>query len=101
RGARAQGQPSNCTFDQAPVASPRLVRPVVDGLVVNVLLPSDYATGNRRYPVLYLLHGGDYNENTWLDESDVAAFTAPFTGTRAAIVVMTDGGPMGWYADWQ
>jgi S-formylglutathione hydrolase FrmB len=50
--------------------------------------------------VLYLLHGAFYNENTWLRHTDLEQFTAPFAGERAAIVVMPDGGPMGFYADW-
>jgi S-formylglutathione hydrolase FrmB len=77
------------------------VRISVEGLTVNVLLPGDYASSSsRRYPVLYLLHALNYNENTWLDQSDVEKFTAGFTGDRAAIVVMPDGGPQGWYTDW-
>jgi S-formylglutathione hydrolase FrmB len=96
----AAANKSSCTADLPPAASPRIVRPTVDGLTMNVLLPSDYATSGRRYPVLYLLHGGLYNENTWLDQSDVERFTRPFEGDQAAIVVMPDGGPMGFYADW-
>jgi S-formylglutathione hydrolase FrmB len=96
----AAANDSSCTFDAPPPPSPRLVRPVVDGLTLNVLLPSDYATSGRSYPVLYLFHGGEYNENTWLDQSDVEQFTRPFTGDQAAIVVMPDGGPMGFYTDW-
>ncbi len=32
----------------------------------NVYLPYDYS-GNRRYPVLYLIHGGGGNPDSWLD----------------------------------
>jgi S-formylglutathione hydrolase FrmB len=96
----AQANKSACVADQPPAASPRIVRPTVDGLTLNVLLPSDYASSGRRYPVLYLLHGGYYDEDTWLDQSDVERFTRPFTGAQAAIVVMPDGGPMGFYTDW-
>jgi S-formylglutathione hydrolase FrmB len=96
----AAANTSSCTADGSPASSPRIVRPTVDGLTMNVLLPSDYATSGHSYPVLYLLHGGFYNENTWLDQSDVERFTRPFTGAQAAIVVMPDGGPMGFYADW-
>ena len=31
-----------------------------------VYTPPDYATGTRRYPVLYLLHGGGGDEDAWL-----------------------------------
>src|SRR3954469_17499344 len=97
----AHANVSSCATDPPPKPSPRIVRISVEGLNVNVLLPSDYASSpSRRYPVLYLLHAVMYNENTWLDLSDVEKFTAGFTGDKAAIVVMPDGGPMGWYTDW-
>src|SRR3954471_1717818 len=97
----AHANVSSCATDPPPKPSPRIVRISVEGLNVNVLLPSDYASSTSgRYPVLYLLHAVMYNENTWLDLSDVEKFTAGFTGDRAAIVVMPDGGPIGWYTDW-
>src|SRR3954452_3633791 len=97
----AHANVSSCATDPPPKPSPRIARIDVEGLTVNVLLPSDYASSpSRRYPVLYLLHAVMYNENTWLDLSDVEKFTAGFTGDKAAIVVMPDGGPMGWYTDW-
>jgi S-formylglutathione hydrolase FrmB len=96
----AQADLGRCSFDEQP-ASPRIVPGKLDGLPFNVLLPSDYGATSRRYPVLYLLHGGDYNENTWLVQTRLQEFTAPFTGGRAAIVVLPDGGPMGFYADWK
>lgn len=59
-----------------------------------VLLPQDYATSQRRYPVLYLLHGlgGDYKD--WTTRSNVAEYTR----TLPLIVVMPDGNN-GWYTD--
>jgi S-formylglutathione hydrolase FrmB len=98
--AAARADPGNCATDQPPAPSPRIVHTAVDGLSLNLLLPTGYATSGRSYPVLYLLHGGDYDENTWLDETDLASFTTPLAGDEAAIVVMPDGGPMGFYADW-
>jgi S-formylglutathione hydrolase FrmB len=99
-GAASANQ-SSCANDPPPKPSPRIERIQVEGLFVNVLLPSDYASSpTRLYPVLYLLHALNYNENTWLDLSDVEKFTAGYTGDRAAIVVMPDGGPQGWYTDW-
>jgi diacylglycerol O-acyltransferase/trehalose O-mycolyltransferase len=99
--ATASANVSSCASDPPSKPSARIVRIAVEGLDVNVLLPSDYASSpSRRYPVLYLLHGLNYNENTWLDLSDVEKFTAGFTGAKAAIVVMPDGGPQGWYTDW-
>jgi S-formylglutathione hydrolase FrmB len=97
----AAANPSQCAPYGPPNPSPRIVHTSLDGLELNVLLPTDYgASGKRRYPVLYLLHGADYNENTWLRETDAAKFTAPLTGHRGVIVVMPDGGPFGFYRDW-
>src|SRR5437868_2168644 len=76
----ARADETTCTNNPVPPANPRIVRGTLDGLHFNVLVPSDYATDtSRRYPVLWLLHGGDYNENNWLDQTDVLKFTAPFT----------------------
>lgn len=97
----AGANPSSCAADAPPKPSPRIVHTSLEGLGYNVLLPTGYADPpNRRYPVLYLLHALQYNENTWLNLSDVEKFTAGFHGDDAAIVVMPDGGPSGWYTDW-
>jgi diacylglycerol O-acyltransferase/trehalose O-mycolyltransferase len=99
--ASAAANETSCAADPPPQPSPRIARIQVEGLYVNVLLPAGYASsGARRYPVLYLLHALNYNENTWLDLSDVEKFTAGFQGDQEAIVVMPDGGPMGWYTNW-
>jgi S-formylglutathione hydrolase FrmB len=98
--APAGANPTSCAPYAPPGASPRIVHTTLDGLDLNVLLPADYATDtSRRYPVLLLLHGADYNENTWVTQTDLAAFTEPFTGDRGVIVVMPDGGPLGGYRD--
>ena len=59
-----------------------------------VLLPQDYATSQRRYPVLYLLHGlgGDYTD--WTTRSNIAEYTR----TLPLIVVMPDGNNA-WYTN--
>jgi S-formylglutathione hydrolase FrmB len=62
-----------------------------------VLLPDGYADHpDRRYRVLYLLHGGTADFRWWTEEGDAQAITA----NVPAIVVMPDGGQGGWYADW-
>ena len=62
-----------------------------------VLLPDGYAADpGRRYPVLYLLHGGLGTYVAWPRQGDVEAITAG----QDVIVVMPDGGPAGWYTDW-
>ena len=62
--------------------------------MVDVLLPTGYASGTRRYPVLYLLHwlGGLYS--SWNDGTDVTALMQ----NVPLIVVMPDAGN-GWYAN--
>ncbi|MEU3755934.1 alpha/beta hydrolase-fold protein [Streptomyces olivoreticuli] len=64
---------------------------------VNVLLPDDYHTSGRTYPVLYLLHGGggDFIEFDRLPEGGIRAWTAG----KPMIVVMPDGGHTGWYSN--
>ncbi|MFB6719075.1 alpha/beta hydrolase [Kribbella sp. NPDC056345] len=62
---------------------------------VNVLLPDGYHnSGGRRYPVLYLLHGGLQDFITF-DAAGVRAWTAG----KPVIVVMPDGGKAGWYSN--
>lgn len=57
------------------------------------LVPQGYASSQRRYPVLYLLHGlgGDYTD--WTSRTNVAEYTRRLP----LIVVMPDGGNS-WYA---
>ncbi len=63
---------------------------------VNVLLPDDYAANpSRRYPVLYLLHGGLQDFRKFHMEDDIIGLTAG----RKLIVVMPDGGGAGWYCN--
>jgi S-formylglutathione hydrolase FrmB len=99
--APAHAADRNCQLDANPPApSPRIVAGELEGHPYNVLLPADYATSGRRYPVLYLLPGRQYSENSWLVKTDLAAFTAGLTGERAAIVVMPSMGAEGWALDY-
>jgi S-formylglutathione hydrolase FrmB len=64
---------------------------------VRVLLPTGYrAAPQRRYPVLYLLHGADADYRAWTRYGHAEAITA----RAPMIVVMPDGGAQGWYTDW-
>lgn len=62
---------------------------------VAVLLPHGYGTGNKRYPVIYLLHGAsaDHTQGIAVQQADFAA------ADQEVIVVMPDGGPAGWYSN--
>jgi S-formylglutathione hydrolase FrmB len=61
---------------------------------VNVLLPDDYRTSGRRYPVLYLFHGGaaDFRQFDFLGIRNL-------TAGKPIIVVTPDGGGAGWYSN--
>ena len=61
---------------------------------VNVLLPSDYQTSGRTYPVLYMFHGGaaDFRQFDFMGIRD-------WTAGKPIIVVMPDGGQAGWYCN--
>ena len=73
----------------------KLVTPSIGWLPrVNVLLPDGY-DATRRYPVLYLLHGGGEDYSTFDTKYDIRNHTAG----RDLIVVMPDGGAAGWYCD--
>jgi S-formylglutathione hydrolase FrmB len=78
------------------VSSPALGRAVR----VDVLLPSGYADGDQRYPVLYLFHGTSGGPDDWVNDGDVEATTAGLP----VIVVMPDAGfdndGGGWFTNW-
>lgn len=59
-----------------------------------VLLPDDYAASERRYPVLYLLHGlgGDYTD--WTSRTNVAEYSRALP----LIIVMPEG-ENSWYTN--
>lgn len=64
---------------------------------LRVLLPEDYDQDpTRRYPVLYLLHGGGEDFRAWTTRGDAEALTAGLP----LIVVMPDCGGIGGYANW-
>lgn len=62
----------------------------------DIILPPDYDAGDRRYPVLYLLHGYMQNYTVW-GRSLGAAFHAQQIGEL--IVVMPDAGNS-WYINY-
>jgi S-formylglutathione hydrolase FrmB len=65
---------------------------------VRLLLPASYAARpERRWPVLYLLHGCCDSYLSWTRSTDVEALT-----TRSdVLVVMPAGGTAGFYSDWR
>ncbi|SDT12088.1 alpha/beta hydrolase [Microlunatus soli] len=66
---------------------------------VNVLVPADYETSGRRYPVLYLLHGGGTDADFRQWDGRMGIDIRSETSDLPLIVVMPDGGHAGWYSD--
>jgi S-formylglutathione hydrolase FrmB len=66
---------------------------------LRVTLPNDYfADPSARYPVIYLLHGGaGGNSAQWTTGGGAVE---PITDGKPVIVVMPDGGKVGWFTDW-
>lgn len=67
---------------------------------VRLLLPPDYDRyPKKRWPTLYLLHGccdGDTGYRSWTDNTDVEELSA----RTNILIVMPEGGPVGFYSDW-
>lgn len=82
-------------------AQPRLRRALVDGVPVAVVLPPGYEAGSRRYPVIYLLHGAQGDEDSWIEYGGLMADSAARPVPEQAIVVMPRMGVVtGLAVDW-
>jgi putative tributyrin esterase len=81
--ALAQGAFAN-DYDTVEIAAPHL-----GGMTVgfNVILPRDYATSTRRYPVLYLLHGYTDHYPAWVSYSRLTDYARGYE----EIIVMPEG----------
>lgn len=80
---------------------PRLVRTTVGDVPVAVVLPEGYDRGARRYPVLYLMHGAQGDEDSWIEYGGLLADTAARPRREQAIVVMPRMGVLtGLATDW-
>ena len=80
---------------------PRLRRHVVDGIDVAVVLPRGYGRGERRYPVVYLLHGAQGDEDSWIEYGGLLQDSAKRPADQQAIVVMPRMGVVtGLAVDW-
>ena len=70
----------------------------------SIYLPPDYYTSNRRYPVVYLLHGLGDNETSWIQfgEADQIADAGIKSGELPPmIIVMPDAGTTFYINDYQ
>ncbi len=65
---------------------------------IRVTFPADYFATSDLYPVVYLLHGGaGGNSAQWTSGGGAVE---DITDGRPVIVVMPDGGKVGWFTDW-
>lgn len=70
---------------------------VGSAVAVRLILPTRYAAEpDRRWPVLYLLHGAPGSHEDWEQNTDVAELTKD----AGVIVAMPFGGRAGFYSDW-
>ncbi len=62
-----------------------------------IYLPKDYNTSNRRFPVIYWLHGGNgtSRSGSWMCEQMINAMNKG--DMPQSIVVFVQGLPIGWY----
>ena len=60
----------------------------------NIVLPKDYITSSKHYPVLYILHGLTSNYFEWTQLG-----VPQYANRHDLIVVMVDGGNS-WYLNW-
>jgi S-formylglutathione hydrolase FrmB len=102
---RPEGAPANSNGARVVVeeqVGPRLVDLTVESRALGRtskvrLLTPDGWDPRKRWPVLYLLHGCCDDYASWTRSSDVAELAE----LRDVLVVMPDGGPVGWYSDWR
>lgn len=71
-------------------------RLVAKSLPYEVLLPTGYSliTSNKRYPVIYLLHGWGGHAPGWLTETKLKEYAA-----RHQLIIVLPEGDNGWYTD--
>jgi putative tributyrin esterase len=82
--------PATAAMRDVTAPSAALGRP----MTYRVLLPQDYATSAKRYPVLYLLHGLDGHFDDWSTRTDLAARARALP----LVIVMPEGGDS-WYTN--
>ena len=68
-------------------------------LPYNVVLPQDYGAPeakNKRYPVIYLLHGLSGHFSDWTTRTKLASYSL-----QHDVIIVTPEGNNGWYTDSQ
>ncbi len=59
-----------------------------------VVLPAAYASGQQRYPVLYLLHGWQGDETNWISLTHLVE-----VASRYALIIVTPQAVNSWYVN--
>jgi S-formylglutathione hydrolase FrmB len=59
-----------------------------------IITPAATPHDNRRFPVIYLLHGLTGHFNNWTDKTKIAEYVA-----RMNVIIVTPEGEDGWYTD--
>lgn len=91
----AFSQASGRVIEQATAKSAILGRNVR----YTVYLPPDYASSDRSYPVVYLLHGYSDDNTGWLQFGEVNRFAdkAIAEGSIAPMIIIMPNGDSSWY----
>jgi enterochelin esterase-like enzyme len=81
---------------QGTVISNQIIKSAIlkQGMKYNVYLPNGYQKSQKRYPVLYLLHGYSGNETDWVKIGKADSMANKLMETKAIpemIIVMPDG----------
>jgi S-formylglutathione hydrolase FrmB len=63
-------------------------------LPYDTLLPTDYFKSNKRYPVLYLLHGLFGHHDDWITRTNLAEYARMYD-----LIIVTPEGNDSWYID--
>ncbi len=88
-------QPQGKVLEQKTVKSAILSRDVK----YTIYLPADYATSERSYPVVYLLHGYTDDNTGWLQFGEVNRYAdkAIADGTIPPMIIVMPNGDSSWY----
>lgn len=93
----AFAQPAGKIMESLEFKSALMKQPVK----FTIYLPPDYDTSQRRYPVVYLLHGYSDDDTGWLQFGEAPYITDEAIANREIppmIIVMPDGG-VTWYVN--
>ena len=83
------------TVDSIVVYSPSMKKEIKAAIT----FPSSYKTGNDRYPVLYLLHGGSGAFSDWHQKVTEKGLVNRMAETHDLIIVTPGVGPASYYYD--